>query len=218
MSRRRPSTLPSAVSAPSPSISVDLVLVPEHLHAAGERLRDLRRAARRAPSSRCSTPSRLDPELGAVHGLVVELGAVEHGLRGDAGVVEAAPAGLVLLDDGGLHARAGRRGSRRHSRPGRRRSRSRHRNRPSLDSYRSGPPSRRAGALGHLDPGHRLDHEVEERARDRDQRREVADIWQRSSAPISARPQAHQDDRRRAPGSRAPPSSATRHIPSPSRP
>ena len=109
-----------------------LVLLPEHLHAVGERFGDRGAAlAERLPVDR----GVLDDEaqLGAVAGVVVELGGVEDGLGRDAGVVEAAPAGLVALDDGGLLARAGRRGSRRRSRRGRRRSRSRRRNQPWLE-------------------------------------------------------------------------------------
>ena len=84
----------------------DLVLVPEHLDAAGERLRDGGAAlAQRLPVDRDVLGD--DAELGAVAGLVVDLGRAQHRLGRDAGVVEAAPARLVALDDRGLLAELG---------------------------------------------------------------------------------------------------------------
>ena len=85
---------------------LDLVLVPEHLHAAGERVRDGGAAlAERVPVDRDVLDH--EPQLGAVSRLVVELGGVQDGLGRDAGVVEAAPARLVALDDGGLAPQLG---------------------------------------------------------------------------------------------------------------
>ena len=49
----------------------------------------------------------LDAELVGVADLVEHVGHAQHGLGGDAGVVQAAPADDVLLDDGGLHAQLG---------------------------------------------------------------------------------------------------------------
>ena len=80
-----------------------LVLVPEHLHAVGERLGDRGAALlERIPVDRDVLDR--DPELGPVADLVVELGGAQHGLGRNAGVVEAAAAGLVALDDGRLLA------------------------------------------------------------------------------------------------------------------
>jgi hypothetical protein len=45
-----------------------------------------------------------DAEVLAAAGLVVDLGRAQDRLRRDAGVVEAAPARFVALDDGGLLA------------------------------------------------------------------------------------------------------------------
>ena len=86
---------------------IDLVLLPEHLDAVVERLRDACAAALdRLPIDR--QPARLDPEVGAVAvDVAVDLCRVQHRLRRDAGVVEAAPAGLVALDHGGLLAQLG---------------------------------------------------------------------------------------------------------------
>ena len=84
----------------------DLVLVPEHLDPVREPGRDLGPAlGQRLPVDRGLRD--LHPELGAVQRVVVDLGRVEHRLRGDAGVVEAAPARLVLLDDRRLQAQLG---------------------------------------------------------------------------------------------------------------
>ncbi len=84
----------------------DLVLLPQHLDAARERLRDLGAArAERLPVQRRALDR--EPELGRVLGVVEELGGVEHRLRRDAGVVEAAAAGLVALDHRGLLAQLG---------------------------------------------------------------------------------------------------------------
>ena len=84
----------------------DLVLVPEHLHAARKRLRDARAAlAERLPVDRRLRD--LHAQVRRVLRVVEDLGRVEHRLRRDAGVVEAAPARLVLLDDGRLQAELG---------------------------------------------------------------------------------------------------------------
>ena len=80
-----------------------LVFVPEHLDSARERFRDGGAAlAERVPVDRGALHGH--PELGAVAGLVVDLRRAQDRLRRDAGVVEAAPAGLVALDHGGLPA------------------------------------------------------------------------------------------------------------------
>ena len=85
---------------------LDLVLVPEHLHPARQRFRDLgASSAERLPIE--AGALYLDAELGAMERMLVELRGVEHGLRWDAGVVEAASAGLVLLDHGGPLAELG---------------------------------------------------------------------------------------------------------------
>ena len=69
-------------------------------------------------------PPRGDAELGAVAHLGQHVGGAQHRLRRDAGLVQAAAAERRLaLDDRGLHARAGRRGSRPRSRRARSRSR-----------------------------------------------------------------------------------------------
>ena len=49
----------------------------------------------------------VDAELVGLVDLGEDVGDAQHGLGGDAGVVEAAAADLVLLDDGGLHAELG---------------------------------------------------------------------------------------------------------------
>ena len=100
-------TLPPPASDALAGEEVDLVLLPEHLDAVGERLRDLRAALLdRLPVDRDA--AGLDAQLGALLGdLGEDLGGVEHGLGRDAGVVEAAAAGLVALDHGGLLAELG---------------------------------------------------------------------------------------------------------------
>src|SRR5215211_8885108 len=83
-----------------------LVLIPEHLHAAGEGLRDLRPPlAERGPVELCAL--YLHAELGAVLRVLEELGRVEHRLRRDARVIEAPSAGLVRLHHRGLLAELG---------------------------------------------------------------------------------------------------------------
>ena len=61
--------------------------------------------AERGPVERRAVDA--DAEVGGVLDRVEELGRVEHGLRRDAGVVQAAPTGLVRLDHGGLLAELG---------------------------------------------------------------------------------------------------------------
>ena len=83
---------------------VDLVLLPEHLDAVGEGLGDGFAALLHGrPVDRDA--AGLDAEVGALLGHGREdLGRMQDGLGRDARVVEAAPAWLVALDDGGLLA------------------------------------------------------------------------------------------------------------------
>src|SRR6201996_371627 len=83
----------------------DLVLVPEESDPAGERFRDL--GAARLQGGPVDRDVADDPELGAVLRLMEDLRRAEDRLRRDAGVVEAATARFVALDDGGLLAQLG---------------------------------------------------------------------------------------------------------------
>ena len=82
---------------------VDLVLLEQARDAAGERRDDLLAACGDGRRSRPRGSADLDPELAGLADLGQHVGDAQHGLGGDAGVVEAAAADLVLLDHGGLH-------------------------------------------------------------------------------------------------------------------
>ena len=85
---------------------IDLVVLEEAGDAAGQALADLLAAlVELRPVERDVGGD--DPDRLAVSGLLVDLGGAEQRLRRDAGVVEAAAAGLVLLDDGRLQAELG---------------------------------------------------------------------------------------------------------------
>ena len=114
-SRRRPRrsssptlTLPSAVERALALDHVDLVLVPEHLRRRRRATRRPRRGAclQRRPS-RARRPWRRRRARRSSRASCVDLGRAQDRLRRDAGVVEAAAAGLVVLDDGGLLAQLG---------------------------------------------------------------------------------------------------------------
>jgi hypothetical protein len=78
---------------------LDLILVPEELDAVLEGLGDLR-AALLQPLPIDRGPTRLDAEVGAIRAdRVKDLGSVQDRLGRDAGVIQAAPARLVPLDD-----------------------------------------------------------------------------------------------------------------------
>ena len=97
-------TLPSAVSDAVALDDVDAVLLEQAGDAAGQRLDDLL-AARRitAPKSTVGSATWM-PNSPASRISLQHVGRAQHRLGGDAGVVQAAPADLVALDHGGLHA------------------------------------------------------------------------------------------------------------------
>jgi hypothetical protein len=85
---------------------LDLVFLPEAFDSTRERLGDLLAAAvQRLPVE--ADVACDHAEVLAVAGVVVELGRAQDRLRRDAGIVEAAPAGFVALDDRGLLAQLG---------------------------------------------------------------------------------------------------------------
>ncbi len=85
---------------------VDLVLLEQAGHAAGERLDDLVAALEDLAEVDRALGDR-DAEVLRLVDLVQHVGHAQHGLGGDAGVVEAAPADHVLLDHGGAHPQLG---------------------------------------------------------------------------------------------------------------
>ena len=95
-------TLPSAVSDAVALEDVDAVLLEEAGHAAGQRLDDLRAAGDHGAEVDRRLGD-LDAELAGVAHLLQDVGRAQDRLGGDAGVVQAASADLVLLDHGGLH-------------------------------------------------------------------------------------------------------------------
>ena len=93
---------------------VDLVLLQQPGDAAGERRDDLLAALGDAGVVDLRL-GHLDAELAGLADLGQDVGDAEHGLGGDAGVVQAAAADPVLLDARRSSSRAGRRGWRRRS-------------------------------------------------------------------------------------------------------
>ena len=85
---------------------VDLVLLEQAADAAGEGLDDLL-AARGDLGEVDLAAGDLDAELVGLVDLGQDVRDAQDGLGRDAGVVEAAAADLVLLDDGGLHPELG---------------------------------------------------------------------------------------------------------------
>src|SRR6185312_16451422 len=95
---------------------VDAVLSEQAADAAGERLDDS--LAAHAHLREVDRVTRdLDAELAGLLDLADDVGSAQHGLGGDAGVVEASAADHVLLDDGGPHPEL-RGADRRHVSPG----------------------------------------------------------------------------------------------------
>ena len=99
-------TVPSSVSDASPADQLDLVLLEQPADAAGQRRDDLGAALDHG----VEVDGRLadsDPELAGLADLAEDVGDTQHRLGGDAGVVQAASADRVLLDDGGVHPQLG---------------------------------------------------------------------------------------------------------------
>jgi hypothetical protein len=86
-----------------PLDDVDSVALHETADPAGECLYDLVAVLRRVLEVDRRLSIELNPEAPGVLDLGEDVGRAQHGFGGDAGVVEAAPAELVSLDDGGLH-------------------------------------------------------------------------------------------------------------------
>ena len=159
----------------------------------------------------------LDAQLGALlRDLGEDLGGVQHRLGRDAGVVEAAAAGLVALDDGGLLAELGG-ADRGDVAAGAAADHDHVVDRPSaFDSIRTGLGVSRAARSGIWIRAMRPDHEVEEGARDRQQRARCrATCGDVVAAGPGRAPQLRMTGQQRS-GSRAPPSSAPSTSPRPS--
>ena len=109
-------TLPSSVSEPWPSIRSILFFLKSPATPPVSVLITLSRCGVDAAEVDRHAPSAVMPNALPCSRLRVHVRRAQDRLRRDARVVEAAPADLVLLDDGGLHARAGRRGWRPRSR------------------------------------------------------------------------------------------------------
>ena len=117
--RRSPTlTLPSPASEPTPSMTSILFFLNRPGDAAGERLDDLLAALARPWRSRPCGSATVDAELVGLVDLGEHVGDAQHGLGGDAGVVQAAAADACPSRPRRSSSRAGRRGSRPRSRPG----------------------------------------------------------------------------------------------------
>ena len=90
-------TVPAPASVASPSISSIPFFLNRPADAAGQRRDDLL-AARHDGGEVDLGLADLDPELAGLADLGEHVGDAQHRLRGDAGVVQAAAADLVLLD------------------------------------------------------------------------------------------------------------------------